>query len=69
MKDQQKNPHGIEKSLDRGLNATRYLGLAIVLIILALVMYAIAGVAGAIITAIVVGGIGYAIKSGKMRLY
>lgn len=61
--------HGIVDSLDRGLEATRYLGLFIVLVILALVMYAIAGVAGAIITAVVVGGIVYAVKSGKLKLY
>jgi len=66
--DQQKD-HGIVNSLDRGLEATRYLGLFIVLIILTLVIYAIAGTIGAIITVLVVSGIGYAVKSGKLKLY
>lgn len=63
------NKNGIVESLDRGLNATRTLFAFLGLVFLIGLMFALTGVVGGIITLIVVLGIRYAIKSGKMKLY
>lgn len=59
----------LKRDLERGYKATQYFFLAIAIIVLLLVIYAIAGVVGAIITGVIVGGIIYLVRSGKLKLY
>ena len=69
MNEKHSHPEELAKHVNRGFKATQYFFLIIAIIVLLTVMYAVTGIVGAIITGIIVGGIVYAIRTGKMKIH